>query len=133
MAGRRAQTPLPAEPWTGAETTARAESVELPGVFGRRQVGCVRFEDGSAFLADDVRAAVQGRATILETLRGEPLAFLFRADAPSPGSALAPLSGDADPSSWLLAQATGHDGAVFLSAVLTPPELTALGAWLDGA
>ncbi|MBF0816562.1 hypothetical protein E4U02_09080 [Microbacterium paludicola] len=130
MFGRRAEPPLPTQPWAGAGTTAEAVTVELPVLFGRKPVGCVRFAEGETFRADDLREAAAGRALVLESVGRDPLAFLFRADAPSPGSAIAPLAAGRDPESWLLAHTTGYDGAAALSTVLSPTEFAALGAWL---
>ncbi|WP_203136900.1 hypothetical protein [Microbacterium sp. JZ31] len=132
MFGRRAEHPLPAGPWSGGGTTAEVVTVEAPGVLGRRTVPCARFADGATFRLDDLRDAAAGRATILETVAGDPLAFLFRADAPSADSTIAPLAEGQDPGSWLLAYATGYDGAVSLGAVLAADDVARLGAWASG-
>lgn len=130
MFGRRAEPPLPTQPWVGAGTTAEAVTVQLPVLFGRKPIGCVRFAEGETFRADDVRDAVAGGARVLETVGGDPVAFLFRADAPSPDSSIAPLAAGQDPASWLLAHTTGYDGAAALTTVFSAAEFAALGTWL---
>lgn len=132
MFGRRVEPPLPGAPWSGGGTTAELVPVALPGLLGRRTVPCVRFADGATFRLDDLRDAAAGRATILETVTGDPLAFLFRADAPAADSVIAPLAAGADPASWILAHATGYDGAVSLGSVLSAADVVSLGAWASG-
>ena len=119
-------------PWSGGGTTAEVVTVVLPGVLGRKPVPCARFADGATFRLDDLRDAAAGRATILETVAGDPLAFLFRADAPATDSAIAPLAAGRHPESWVLAHTTGYDGAVSLGAELAAGDIARLGAWASG-
>lgn len=133
MFGRPDPPPPPAGRWAGADTTAEPVTVAMRGLLGPRRVPCVRFADGETFRLDDLRAAAAGRATILETVTGSPLAFLFRADAPSRDSPMASLAAGRPAGSWILAPATGYDGAAAIRAVLDEPTFASFGSWVTGS
>ena len=132
MIRRTTPSPLPTTVWEGGGVVASAVTVPIRGVFGPKDVPCVRFDGSITFRAADVLTATEGRAHVLETIPDQDLAYLVRADRVQKGSAMDPLTRDRAPGDWVLALTTEYDDAVAHVATFTAAEFASLGAWLRG-